>query len=499
MPEKRFDDMQRSEAENDLLAMMYRGTTTIQEVQWEQLPYVPLMALITPNDIAYLRKLITSPRYSGNSKAKIEKMDELMHYRGFTKFAGGTNRIVYIHPNAPYNVFKVAIDIVGIKDNPAEYRNQYLLKPYCCRVFECSPCGTIASFEKVDRITTFDEFYSIAEDYYYLITQMIIGKYVMDDIGINYFMNIGIRKGFGVVLLDFPYLYELDGSKLHCNKILDNNIICNGEIDYDAGFNNLVCSKCGKTYVASELAKPVSVKNATSFSFKKGGSHMKLLVNFNDGSEPFELDTLNQRKTLARPTTIRPVVAFNNPQTPQLIQAPSVTPEQSPAPAPSETHTQQPAPDPQNPINEIFAKYDPNFLMEAVKLYQKAQNQQTDDDAARQVEAEMSRIYKDEQEALLNPSKYLFPETIIGNIEVEFVKELPKPNQAKYGTVYLISQKDIDINKYKAQHPVNSPEDIEEDKFHIYHLSTNHKFIRYVISKTKDGKSYLKPFIPVKP
>ena len=152
-------------------------------------------------------------------------------------------------------VYKVAIDAVGIYDNPAEYYNQKFLKPYCCKVFECSPCGTIASFEKVDNITTVEEFYTVADDYFYLLSRVILGKYVMSDIGIDYFMNIGIRRNFGIVLLDFPYLFELDGSKLTCQAQLDDGTICNGEIDYDAGFNNLICKNCGKVFMARDLSK----------------------------------------------------------------------------------------------------------------------------------------------------------------------------------------------------------------------------------------------------
>ena len=178
-----------------------------------------------------------------------------MHFRGFTKFAGGTNRVVYIHPAAPNAVFKIAIDSIGIGDNPAEYRNQAILKPYCCKVFECSPCGTIASFERVYRITTFKEFYEIADDYFYILSRKILGKYIMEDIGINYFMNVGIRIGCHPVILDFPYLYELDGKKLQCQNQLDDGTICGGEIDYDDGFNKLICKKCGRIYRAKDLRK----------------------------------------------------------------------------------------------------------------------------------------------------------------------------------------------------------------------------------------------------
>ncbi len=151
----------RSEEEKELMNVMYGGTTTLEQFNWDKMRTVPILSLMSMQDIDYIRKLILSPRYSGNNKYKMDKIDEVMHFRGFTRFAGGTNRLVYIHPAAPNAVFKVAIDSVGITDNPAEYHNQELLKPYCCKVFECSPCGTIASFERVYRITTFDEFYQI--------------------------------------------------------------------------------------------------------------------------------------------------------------------------------------------------------------------------------------------------------------------------------------------------------------------------------------------------
>lgn len=246
----------RTDEEKELMNVMYGGTTTLEQFNWDRMHTVPILNLMSMQDIDYIRKLILSPRYSGNNKYKMEKIDEVMHFRGFTRFAGGTNRLVYIHPAAPNAVFKVAIDSVGITDNPAEYHNQELLKPYCCKVFECSPCGTIASFERVYRITTFDEFYQIADDYFYILSRKIIGKYVMEDIGIDFFMNVGIRIGCHPVILDFPYLYELDGRKLKCGNELDDGTICGGEIDYDDGFNKLICKKCGRIYRAKDLAKP---------------------------------------------------------------------------------------------------------------------------------------------------------------------------------------------------------------------------------------------------
>lgn len=245
----------RTDQERNLISVMYGGTTDLNSFKWDQMTTVPILSLMTTQDIDYIRKLILSPKYSGDTKYKLDKINDVMHFRGFTKFAGGTNRVVYIHPAAPNAVFKVAIDSIGIGDNPAEYRNQAILKPYCCKVFECSPCGTIASFERVYRITTFKEFYEIADDYFYILSRRILGKYIMEDIGINYFMNVGIRIGCHPVILDFPYLYELDGKKLQCQNQLDDGTICGGEIDYDDGFNKLICKKCGRIYRAKDLRK----------------------------------------------------------------------------------------------------------------------------------------------------------------------------------------------------------------------------------------------------
>lgn len=257
-----------------LNGLLYRGTTTPLEFEWDMLmPDIPMLQVISAEDIQYLKDIITSPRYAGNSKLRISKINELMTFRGFTKFAGGTNRLVYIHPLAPNMVFKVAVDAVGIEDNPAEYYNQQFLKPYCTKVFECSPCGTIASFQKVDRITTFDEFYTMLDDYYRLIKYNIIGKYVMEDIGMDYFMNFGTWAGRGLVILDFPYLYELDGAKLYCNATLEDKTKCHGEIDYTPGFNKLICTKCGKTYRARDLAK--SPENGGILLRRKGAVKMK--------------------------------------------------------------------------------------------------------------------------------------------------------------------------------------------------------------------------------
>lgn len=283
-----------------MIKLMYRGTSTIYTYLWDtMMPSQNILSLISAEEINSIKSMILSPRYSGNNRAKMEHMDFIMNARGFTKFAGGTNRVVYEHPAAPGMVFKVAIDSIGISDNPAEFYNQQLLKPFCCKVFECSSCGTIASFEKVERITTIEEYQDIACEYYDMLVNNIIGKYVMEDIGINFFMNVGVRQGQGPVLLDFPYLFELDGKKLICNAELKDHTRCMGEIDYDDGLNQIICTKCGRHYSARNLS--LSRGGTGPLLRSKGAAKMKVkIVNENSNEILHSFSTSEARKYLSK-------------------------------------------------------------------------------------------------------------------------------------------------------------------------------------------------------
>ena len=239
----------------DLLERMYIKDIT-SSFDYDKIGAPPLYSLITPRDAQDLYQIATSLKYNGNIEKKYELIDQIMRYRGFRKAHAGTNRLVYNFLEYPYIVAKVAIDRVGINDSPAEFKNQNFFKPFCCKIHEVDPTGVIAIVERVNPISSLEEFISVAEDIYYLITSKIVGKYVLDDIGVTKFMNYGIRNGFGPVILDFPYAYELDGKKLICNKTIRTpygEIPCGGEIDYDGGFDNLICAKCGRTYQAKDL------------------------------------------------------------------------------------------------------------------------------------------------------------------------------------------------------------------------------------------------------
>lgn len=263
-----------------ILDRLKSRSMSIDQFNFEKLTAPPLFSLLTPQDVNQLHYIATSIRYSAKPKEKFKAIDEIMRRRGFAKFVSGTNRVAYRFIEDDRFLIKVAIDDVGIKDNPREFQNQFIFQPFVTKVFEVSPCGTVGVFERVVPITSREEYLSVAEDVYNMINNWFIGEYVLEDIGTKFFMNIGIRKGFGPVILDFPYVYKLDGNKLYCKAPANTpSGCCDGVIDYDAGFNFLYCTKCGVRYRAKELEE--AVKDNKVVVKAKGESRMKIVVRSN--------------------------------------------------------------------------------------------------------------------------------------------------------------------------------------------------------------------------
>lgn len=266
-------------AKIDVLDILRVKKQSPLEFNFDNLWIPPIEYYLSPQDIDSLRRIATSLKLSSKIEVKYSMIDNIMRPRGFKRFSAGTNRVVYSCLEDDRFVVKIAVDRVGMQDNPMEYKNQFLLKPYCTKMFYISKCGTVGFAERVLPIKNKAEFKEIAGDVFDILINKILGKYVVEDIGSKYFMNYGIRFGNGPVLLDYPYVYELDGKKLFCNKVDPvTNQTCNGEIDYDAGFNHLVCTRCGKIYLATDL-KNNDIDNKIII---KGGIQMKVVLKKGD-------------------------------------------------------------------------------------------------------------------------------------------------------------------------------------------------------------------------
>lgn len=267
-------------ARADALSRLIAKDKSALSFNFDMLTAPPMLSLLSPYDIKQLEDISKDPRLNAKIVQKREYINQILTARGFKRFASGTNRIVYKFLEDQSLLLKVAISDAGIQDSPKEFHNQYLLKPFVAKCFEVSPQGSVGLFERVDNITSIQQYYSIGEEIYNLLSR-IIGKYVIADIGTKFFMNIGIRKGFGPVLLDYPLVYELDGGKLFCDNIDPmTGIPCGGEIDYDAGYNFLYCTKCHKQFFANQLAK--GNLDGVIIKGRKEHSKMKIVIKKGD-------------------------------------------------------------------------------------------------------------------------------------------------------------------------------------------------------------------------
>ena len=289
-----------------ILDRLKSKTVSIDEFNYDRLEAPPISAMFNQQDIINLNQIARSLKYAAKPQVKYQEIDKIMRSRGFEKFIAGTNRVVYRPLEDNRFVVKVAADAVGLGDNPREYRNQFIFKPFVTKVFEVTPCGVLGVFERVVPITSREEFLSVAEDIFTVINEWFIGEYVLEDIGVKYFMNYGIRSGFGPVLLDFPYVYKLDGDKLFCNAPSINSPTgcCEGVIDYDPGYNFLYCTKCGVKYKAKELTQAIEQNNV----IVKSKGEFKMKVRITGGSKNLNKEVVTgEFSGMAKATPSKPI------------------------------------------------------------------------------------------------------------------------------------------------------------------------------------------------
>ena len=222
--------------------------------QFDKLWHPPMSYYITQQDVIEIYNISRSAKLNALPLKKYGMVDEILKRRGFTRLHAGTNRLVYKSEYDSSICLKIGIDIVGREANVGEYHTQELLKPFCTKVFEVTPCGTVAMVERVNPIKNRFQFEDVGDIIFNIIIMQFAGI-VLEDVGTNFFMNWGIREGFGPVVLDFPYAYEADITKLHCIQKDKLGVQCNGLIDYDDGCNTLVCEACGRRHTAKSLAK----------------------------------------------------------------------------------------------------------------------------------------------------------------------------------------------------------------------------------------------------
>lgn len=280
---------------------IFKPQQSPMDLLFDSIQMPPWQSLLTMGDLGTLHWITTSKSLAGNAQKRQEYLNQVMEKRGFKFMAGGTNRNVYRHYEVPHIVAKVPIDRVGMNDNVCEFKNQFKIWPYCAKTIQITPDGIVGFAERLNPIVNRIQFEAYAT-MIYMTSIEIIGKYVLEDIGEKYFKNWGVRKGMGCALVDYPYIFELDGSKLICKNMLPDGSICFGEIDYDAGFNELHCKRCGHYYHASDLQLFLN-QEKIQVNKKKGG-RKPMKVQFMRGGEVLSGDYASD--SIVRPSRAMP-------------------------------------------------------------------------------------------------------------------------------------------------------------------------------------------------
>ena len=190
-----------------------------------------------------------SVKISDNNQ-KTDMMIEVLNKHGldYVELGPGTNRFAILIDNY---VFKIALDKWGIQDNLNEFTMSDELQPYVIKVYEtnelilaCEYITVISKEEFIDQKGNLQSILSILAE-----------SYLLGDVGTvprNY-LNWGYRDNGDLVILDFAYIYRINGDELLCSA-------CNQFVEYDNNFHDLKCPKCNKKYTFIDLRKKISME-----------------------------------------------------------------------------------------------------------------------------------------------------------------------------------------------------------------------------------------------
>lgn len=256
-------EMYESIADLSRFGLRNREFTEVETFQmildnWNSLRANPIAYYLPYDAIQQLGSIVANVRLMNNASKKYKMIEELLARYGLVHLASGTNRKTFYSKWDPSVIFKIGVDRTGKEANLAEVQSQQILRPYCVRIFQVLPDGLISLQERVDTMTWEDYNHRYAGLIFDIIMGLIYNGFIMEDIGKNFFRNWGIRSTNRIpVLLDFPYVYKIDWSKLRCIHTDPlTGIQCDGYLDYDyRGMNEIICTKCGTRYSAAYLAK----------------------------------------------------------------------------------------------------------------------------------------------------------------------------------------------------------------------------------------------------
>lgn len=196
-----------------------------------------------------LYRVCTNPVISDNN-LKVSAMLELLNKYNvdYVELGPGTNRLAVLIDNY---VFKIALDKWGMRDNLNEFTVSQELQPYVVKTYETNELISVCEYVTLISREEFEE----QKDVIRGILSILAESYLLGDVGTvsKNFCNWGYRDNGELVILDFAYIYRVQGDELLCSK--DQSIL-----EYDENFHNLRCPTCGKKYTFMDVRRKITME-----------------------------------------------------------------------------------------------------------------------------------------------------------------------------------------------------------------------------------------------
>lgn len=222
--------------------------------------------------------LFTIMHSNSDNQLKSDYVEELLEPFGFTSKGGGlgTNILVLTHPYYPGVVFKIALDENGIADNFNDCLLQDMVPQYA-RVYARHPSGLVTVQERYFVMKP--EWMSLYRNDILHALRELSKDFLIADLTPSMVLNYGIDRKGKFVFIDGSDLYPLKQIKakdrLRCVAVTGSDKNgelkrCRGKCKYNDDFSQMICEKCGRTYIPIELRprkEEYNMKNIFSDGF----------------------------------------------------------------------------------------------------------------------------------------------------------------------------------------------------------------------------------------
>lgn len=212
--------------------------------------FIPRKAMAEINAICHNRLISDNNKKADMIREVLERFEV-----PFTELGPGTNRYAV---KIDGFVFKIAMDKNGIDDNRIEAVMSAELQPYVAKTYECNNLMVVSEYVTVISKEEFKENEEVIKG----ILSQLADSYIFGDVGflMKNFINWGYRPNGELVILDYGYIYKIQGQEARCTHLLSDDVICGHFLEYDQNFSDLICPHCRTKYKYADIRRRIDLE-----------------------------------------------------------------------------------------------------------------------------------------------------------------------------------------------------------------------------------------------